>query len=221
MSEEPRDELTRRLREEYNPPPAVPRDEMWSAIQARLGDRGAPVVSLDDARRRRAVVVRRSLAWGAAAAAVLVVGVGIGRMTAPAPGPMAEAPDSPAAAAGGAVLRVAALQHLERTEALLRMVRSDGAAGRVDPELGGWARGLLTQTRLLLDTSGEADPAIRELLEDLELVLVQIVGVAEVAGGDEARAREELGLTLDGIERREVLSRIQAVVPPGAGLAGT
>ncbi len=224
MSEEPMDELTRLLREEYNPPPEAPRDEMWAALSARLEPRDSGVIPLEVARRRRSAPVRRSLAWGAAAAAVLVVGVGIGRMTAPmtptAP-PVAEATPDPPTGTEGGVLRVVAVEHLERTEALLRMVRADGAAGKVDPAVGAWARGLLTQTRLLLDIPQGQDPSIQELLEDLELVLVQIVGVTEVAVGNEARAREELGLTLDGIERREVLSRIQAVVPPGAGLAGT
>ncbi len=221
MTEGSMDELTRLLREEYNPPPEVPRDEMWAAVEARLEPREAGVVSLDEARRRRAARLRHPLAWGAAAAAVLVVGVGIGRMTAPMAPPVAEAtPDAPAGSDAG-ILRVAAVEHLERTEALLRMVRADGAAGRVDPAVGVWARGLLTQTRLLMDIPQGEDRAIQELLEDLELVLVQIVGVTEAAGGDEARARAELTLTLDGIERREVLSRIQAVTPAGAGMSGT
>lgn len=193
---------------------------MWAAIEARLEPRDATVIPLDAARQRRASLVRRSFAWSAAAAAVLALGVGIGRMTAPLAPPVAEAP-SPAAALDASVMRVAAVEHLERTEALIRMVRADGAQGRVDPAMGAWARGLLTQTRLFLDAPEAQDPALQELMEDLELVLVQIVGVTEAAGGDGERARAELRLTLDGIERREVLSRIQAVVPPGAGLAGT
>ena len=225
MSEERMDELTRLLREGYNPPPEAPRDEMWAAVEARLEPREAGVVSLDEARSRRAARLPRPLAWAAAAAAVLVLGVGIGRITAPMAPPVAEAPAAaPAGAQGGAdpgILRVAAVEHLGRTEALLRMVRADGASGRVDPAVGTWARSLLTETRLLMDARQEQDPAMGELLEDLELVLVQIVGVTEAAGGDAGRAREELNLTLDGMERREVLSRIQAVVPPGAGLAGT
>lgn len=221
MSEEPMDELSRLLREEYNPPPEVPRDEMWAAVSAGLESRKAAVVSLDEARGRRMARLGLPLAWAAAAAAVLVVGVGIGRMTAPAGPPLAESATQAPAEPDALVQRVAAVEHLERTEALLRMVRADGAAGRVDPSVGAWARGLLTQTRLLLDLPQGEDPAIQELLEDLELVLVQVVGVTEAAGGDGARAREELTLTLDGMERREVLSRIQAMMPPGSGLAGT
>ena len=61
---------------------------------------------------------------------------------------------------------------------------------------------------------------MRALLEDLELVLVQVVGVTE-HGGDRARTRSEMNLALDGLKERDVLPRIQAVVPAGLGLSGT
>lgn len=221
MSDEDRDDLGRILQEAYNPPPEVPRDDMWAAIQAGMAKDATQVISLDAARRRRQGMVRRTAAWGAAAAALLVLGVGIGRMTAPGTAPMASAPDERAVGSDPGVMRVAAMEHLERSEALIRMVRADGASGRVDPAVGGWARGLLTETRLLMDASADQDPAMRELLEDLELVLVQIVGVSEAAGAGGSRSREELDLALDGIERRDVLSRIQALGPQAAGLAGT
>lgn len=217
MSEDDMDDLSRLLREEYNPPPAVPRDEMWAAIQAGLEPRVPGVVALDEARRRRWAALQRPAGWAAAAAAVLVMGVAIGRMTAPTVVPVAEVP----LGSDASILRVAAVEHLGRSEALLRMVRADGPSGRLDPTLGTWARGLLTETRLLLDSSENQDPAMRELLEDLELVLMQIVGVSAVPGEDDSRAREELSLALKGLEQREVLTRIQAVVPSGAGLAGT
>ncbi|HKJ01347.1 MAG TPA: hypothetical protein VJ997_02800 [Longimicrobiales bacterium] len=218
MEDQRMDELTHLLREEYNPPPPTPRAEMWEAIQARLNDPGASVVSLDAVRARRTVWVRRSMAWGAAAAAVLVVGFGLGRFTAPTS--VAEAPGA-SQAPDPQVLRLAATDHLERTEALLRMVRADGRTGQLDPAVGSWAESLLTQTRLLLDSTENDDPAMRALLEDLELVLVQIVGVADTRGADGAQAREELTLALKGIEENHVLSRIQAVSPAGSPLAGT
>lgn len=217
MSEGDMDDLSRLLREEYNPPPEVPRDEMWAAIQGGLEPRIPGVVSLDEARRRRWAALRRAAGWAAGVAAVLVMGVAIGRMTAPAVGPVAEVP----LGSDASILRVAAVQHLGRSEALLRMVRADAQRGRLDPMVSTWARGLLTETRLLLDSSENQDPAMRELLEDLELVLMQIVGVSAVPGEDDSRAREELSLALKGLERRDVLPRIQAVMPSGAGLAGT
>lgn len=218
MNEEPMDELTRLLKEEYNPPPPTPRAEMWADIQAGMKGRGAQVVSLDVARERRGLMMRRTLTWASAAAAVLIVGFGLGRFTAPT-----NMADTPATlrTPDPQVMRLAATDHLERTEALLRMVRADGQAGQIDPAVGQWAETLLTQTRLLLDSTENEDPAMRALLEDLELVLVQIVGVADTRGGDGARNREELSLALKGIEENHVLSRIQAVTPAGSVLAGT
>ena len=44
---------------------------------------------------------------------------------------------------------------------------------------------------------------------------------ANAAPGDRARIQSELNLALDGLEEREVLPRIQAVVPAGPGYVGT
>lgn len=216
MSDREMDDLTRLLREEYNPPPPAPREEMWAVIQAGLRSQGAPPVSLEDARLRRTPRPWRQLGW--AAAAVLGLGVSIGRVTAPTGPTVAEAPVEGGAAA--TLMRLAAAEHLGRTEDLLRMVRSDGREGRLDPALGVWARGLLTQTRLLLDSTEGGDPTMRELLEDLELVLVQVAAVAH-GGEDGERTRSELSLALEGIEQREVLPRIEAVLPTVTPLAGT
>ncbi len=223
MRDKEMEEMLTELREEYNPPPETPRDEMWSIIQARLGSEGSQVVSLETVRRSRVPPVRKTFGWAAAAAAVLVVGIGLGRFTAPvgspatAPGPdrtatMAPSPD---------ILRAAAVEHLVRTESLLTLVRADARAGRVEPSVGPWARGLLTQTRLLMDAEGGVDPVMSDLLEDLELVLIQIVGVANAPAGDEGRVESELNLALEGLREREVLTRIQAVVPAGPRFVGT
>jgi len=233
-------EVTEMLRRRYNAPPETPREEMWAVIQAGLTprggdtvgeDSGATVHSLEEARARRSAQapstgVRRPFGWAVAAAAILILGIGIGRMSAPAPEGGTTAPamaGAPTATPGSpdAVLRAAAVEHLGRTEALLTLVRVDAKEGRVDPAMGAWSRGLLMQTRLLLDSPAADDPAMGELLEDLELVLVQIVRVSEVEGADQARAQSEMNLALRGLEDRDVLPRIQAVVPAGAGFAGT
>ena len=213
------DELLKSLRDGYNAPPETPREEMWEAIEARLGSSEPGVISLEDARSRQRPQGRprpRGLVgWAAAAAAVLVVGVGIGRVTAPVPVPVPEvATRQPA---NQAVLRAAAVEHLVRTESLLTLVRADARAGRLEPALATWSRTLLSQTRLLMDAETGADPAMTELLEDLELVLIQIVGAANAPEADSARVREEMTLALNGLNEREVLTRIQAVIPAGAG----
>lgn len=209
------DEALEALRAEYNAPPETPREEMWRTIRAGLPVPGdAEVVSLDTVRARR--TPNRSFGWAVAAAAVLVMGIGIGRMTAPG-GPQAGAVDPDGR---GEVFAVAAAEHLGHSESFLTLVRADARVGSLDPEMVRWAEGLLSQTRLFMDASDPAaEPTMRELMEDLELVLAQIVTVAANGGVDPDRTRTELDLALRGMEDREVLTRIQAV--SGPTLAGT
>jgi hypothetical protein len=213
----------------YNTPPETPREEMWDVIVARIREEDAPVVpdpvdnevSLDAVRaRRRWPAARR---W-AAAAAVLVVGIALGRATAPAPKTATETAD--ATGAGEATpavdavrptptaLDFAAFQHLGRSESLLAMVRADAREGRIDPAVAPWARHLLLETRLLLDVRRGEDPTLDGLLSELELILSQIIGVTET-GADQGRMRTELDLTVGGMDQREVLTRIRAVIPAG------
>jgi len=91
----------------------------------------------------------------------------------------------------------------------------------MEPAMADWSRSLLSQTRLFMDVQNGTDPVLSELLEDLELVLIQIVGVANSSGGDQARALSELNLALKGLEESDVLPRIQAVIPAGIGRFGT
>lgn len=216
MSDERWEPWVKRLREEYNPPPEVPREEMWAAIRPAMRQASSDVLAFQEARSRRMSLRRRPLAWATAAAAVLVLGFGIGRMTAPE----AAVDEGLTVVRRPSVARAARMEYLGRTESLLTMMRSDARTGTVDPGMARWAQGLLTETRLLMDMPRTDDPTVGELLEDLELVLVQIVGVAE-ADDDPARKRSELTLALEGLEERDVLARIQAVLPAGDGLAGT
>lgn len=222
MSDERMNPMFDRIRENYNVPPETPREEMWASISARLAANeegpaaeSADVLDLATARRRRIGPTHQAMGWAVAAAAVLVLGIGIGRMTAP-PVPGADVAATTDAQPGA--LALAARDHLGRTESLLTMVRTDARAGRIDPATARWADGLLAQTRLLIDADGTADPVVGALLLDLELLLIQIVGVAETGSVDDARARTELELTLRSLEDGEVISRIQAVLP--ADMAG-
>ena len=229
-SDDDLDPILHRVRAAYNPPPETPRDAMWEVIQGALeaghgppdaGNLrpvgGTPVIPIEAARANRRPAFHKTAGWAVAAAALLVLGIGIGRMSAPTPAldtVMAEAPDPTA-------MRLTAEENLGRTESLLTLVRQGAREGHLDPQVGPSARILLMQTRLLLDASNEKDPAMHQLLEDLELVLVQIVGVTDVGPHDAARARTELKLALQGLEERDVLPRIQALVPVGSGLSGT
>lgn len=224
----------KRVAELYHSPPETPREAMWTAIEGRL-DRptagGHDIADLGEARTKRAAGSRESgthrfAGWAVAAAALVVMGIGIGRMTVPTgdvPAAAVTASVKPVATPVGgtasASLAMAAREHFGETESLLTMVRADARVGQVDPATRAWAEGLLAQTRLLLDAGGESTLAVTDLLLDLELVLIQIVGVSETGSRDEAQARTELELALRSLEEGEVLPRIQAVVLPGmAGL---
>ncbi|MGM0669594.1 MAG: hypothetical protein ACQET1_07735, partial [Gemmatimonadota bacterium] len=190
MNEKRFDELMMELRDSYNRPPDTPREEMWAAIQPRLGEDGREerVVSLEKTRRSRWVRIPKTVRWSMAAAALLVLGLGIGRMTAPgaAPRPALRLVEegSGAVSTDPRILRTASVEHLQRTESLLTLVRAEARVGRVEPTMGNWARQLLSQTRLLMDAQPASDPVMEELLKDLELVLVQIVGVSDAPPED-------------------------------------
>src|SRR5437870_9216000 len=115
MTEDRLDERLRQAAQDYNRPPATPREELWSRIAAARA-----------ARRRRVTVFRPALRWGVGIAAVLALGVAIGRWSARG----GESPSSPGVAAGSdqaptLAYRVAAAQYLTRTEALLTGFRAE------------------------------------------------------------------------------------------------
>jgi hypothetical protein len=111
------------------------------------------------------------------------------------------------------------VEHLRGTEPLLTAVRSDARAGELDPELRARARGMLSRTRLFLDASRGDDPLLRGLMEDLELVLVQIVALTDDGVAGDPRTRTELELALEGLDGRDVLTRIRSL--PGPRFAGS
>lgn len=102
---------------------------------------------------------------------------------------------------------IAAVQHLSRAEALLTSFRADGD-GETRGSMETWARDLLADTRLLLDSPAASDARRRHLLEDLELVLAQIVQLPAEASADRA-------LVQRSIERGAVLSRLRSTIPAG------
>ena len=117
--------------------------------------------------------------------------------------------------AGSSIYQAATLQHLVRAEALLTSYRAEARAGKVDAELSAWARDLLSSTRLLLDSPAARDPRRRQMLEDLELVLVQIVHLAP----DSPEAERDF---IDrAIERGDVMTRLRTTSPAGAAVSGS
>lgn len=102
---------------------------------------------------------------------------------------------------------VATMQHLSRAEALLTAFRADdGAGGTTSMER--WARDLLADTRLFIDSPAASDARSRQLLLDLELILAQIVQLPAESSADR-------GLVQRSIERGAVLSRLRSTIPAG------
>lgn len=220
------DDMGQDLRRElagYHAPPEPPREEMWAEIRRELrreeaGD--APAARRD--RRAR----RPPAPWVWAAAALLVVGIGIGRWSAPGGpaggGPADDEPVAGAARGAGsrAPVRRAAFQHLSAAESFLTGVRADARRGDMADGAASWARGLLTETRLLLDSSVARDPELGPLLTDLELILAQVTRAAEAQGEAGGRGREELELLTRGIDESDMNLRIDAVLPASTGSTG-
>jgi hypothetical protein len=107
--------------------------------------------------------------------------------------------------------QLVAVQHLSEAEALLTSFRTrSNTDQQMDAQLGKWARQLLSNTRLLLDSPIADDPQRRPLLEDLELVLVQIV---QLSPGSTPQDRDLIEKTL---QQDHVMTRLRTAIPAGA-----
>jgi hypothetical protein len=107
--------------------------------------------------------------------------------------------------------QLTAVRHLSEAEALLTSFRTRSTTDQqMDAQLGSWARSLLSNTRLLLDSPVANDPQRRPLLEDLELVLVQIV---QLSPGSTPQDREMIEKTL---QQDHVMTRLRTAIPAGS-----
>jgi hypothetical protein len=202
---------------DYNEPPAMSKaelDDMWSTIEEdAFGKRvfESPTLHID---RQRSTVGRwSSLRTLLPLAAVLILGIAIGRYGVPKR-PATAAPDmaskSPAVGDSVAVpgpYQSTTSRYLGQTVALLATLPEEVRSGnRSDDRFVGRAHDLLLTTRLLLDSPAAADPRFRNLLDDLELVLAQIVRLQS----DQSPA--ELDLIRQALEQRDVLPRLRTAV---------
>jgi hypothetical protein len=225
-NEEKWNEMLRDLARDYNQPPMiVPREAMWAAIVAGRR-RGRP---------RVLEFSRRFAPLAAAAVIVLAVGIGIGRVTVSRSARTANTANTAANTANSATptavpeaYAIATTQQLLEVQALLTAFNANDRHGdatrdprasakadaKADAHLASWARDLLSNTRLLLDSPAGADPHRRQLLEDLELVLVQIAALSPDAAASD---RAAIAHTLDDAH---VLPRIKAAIPTNQNQVG-
>jgi hypothetical protein len=214
--ETPLDPRLREMAQGYNAPPALDREAMWRAVEARrlaTSSQGGRVQVVSGRRKargsRRPIMSTRTAAWISGIAALLVIGIGIGRMTAPTRGDLASA-NVPALSprAPSTALEIAAAQHLSQSEAYLTLFRASVRSNDVDSLPVAAARQLLATNRLLLD-SPVADARLRPLLLDLELVLAEITQLGTTKRPDDVK------LITDGLDHGDVMMRLR--VAPGRG----
>ena len=192
------DSLARMIHEagaEYRQAPEPRVDVMWREIEGR------------------AFTPRRRFSWNIplALAAVLALGLGVGYWAGRREGGT-PSPTAPTTAAGEASLTSSrppgvtpfvgvASNYLEQMTGLLISVAGDLQSGLVPSGTISNARELLSTTRLLLD-SGVEDPRFRDLLEDLELVLAQVVRLRDASPAMDA------ALIAQALDQRDVLPRL-------------
>lgn len=216
LSDEMLDGAILRARSNYHVPPASPPlDEIWKAVdEAVFSD--TPRRTDELARGRWPSTTRRGWAWPGAIsgiAAALVIGFALGRTSAPAvaAGPVAATAPSRSVAADAAYDRTATVL-LGETAVLLSALPETGGSEVPDRRFVAQAVDLLVTTRLLLDSQASSDSRLRELLEDLELVLAQIARI------DKGKSGTDLELITEALTERDIVPRIRRVA---AGLAST
>lgn len=157
--------------------------QVWARLEPKLGTR---------------VATTRSTAWRGwlAAAAVLVAVAGaflagrLSRETTPAATIAARAGSPDASAIRERVVLAALGDHLDRTERTLTEIVNASDGDRVDISAEqAWARDLLDANRLYRQSArGAASPAVAQLLDDLEPVLLDIVHSPSRLSADEFQA---------------------------------
>ncbi len=208
MNDDRFDDLLKDAARDYNAPPETPRELMWARIETIRRERSRR-------RQQLRIVYSPWTRWGLGLAAALAIGIGIGRLTldtGPEPQPLATT-SQPDLRAGPPppnrlAYRLATTEHLSRAEAFLVSLR---AAPRAEDTAAFWsgALDLLSSTRLLLDSPAADDPVFRELLNELELVLVQIAQLSYQRGAG------DLELVTEGFENRGLLTKLRAAIPAG------
>jgi len=105
------------------------------------------------------------------------------------------------------VYQVATMRHLADAEAMLTTFTLESKDATMNAKITDWAKGLLSNTRLLLDSPAGDDPRRAKLLQDLELVLAQIV---QLSPGAAATDRELIQGT---IQEGQVITRLRTAIP--------
>ena len=200
MQDEPLEPLLQNAAHAYREPPALTnaaRETMWAEIEQQA-------FQSQPARRAWPVSLWIGLA------ATLVIGIGIGRFAPmdlvfgnhqPTPAPTVASTDNRLPVP--AMYESTTSQYLGQTAALLIALPSATRGGRADGQFINKAQNLLLTTRLLLDSPAAQDAKLRGLLNDLELVLAQVVGLQSEQNAS------DLDLINQALEQHDVLPRLR------------
>jgi hypothetical protein len=217
MKEDRFEGLMRDAARTYRKPPESPPDldGMWAEIERETW---GVVATTQPAGARSEARWFGTRASGWLAAATLVIGIGLGRASNMVNHDASPAKQSELASIGSvapvrasdtafdAPYNVETSQYLGQTAALLIALPAEARSGRADDKFVGRAAELLSRTRLLLGSPAANDTHMRELLEDLELVLAQVV---RLQGQHD---RTELDLINRALEQRDVIPRLRTAV---------
>lgn len=207
MNEERFDELMRDAAQTFHKPPRPDLDGIWDGVERQVwgAERSGSALQSTTRRVPRWVPI----------AATLVIGMGLGRASimlnrqAPATSNIAVmTPAAPTVSTDTTMSRPYELetsQYLDQTAALLVALPLEAKSGRADPRFTSRASELLTRTRLLMDSPAADDPAMHDLLNDLELVLMQVVRLQH-------GSRTDLELINRALEQRDVIPRLRTAV---------
>jgi hypothetical protein len=191
MTDERLQEMIKEAAASYRVPKDPPFDAMWARIERE---------------HFGASPARRWLVAAAGIAATLLVGIGIGRYTAAAGPSLAGDAGVPTAAIERSSNLADPLQrttsaYLDDAEVLLASLPKDSRG--LDPSFVTNAREMLTRTRVLLDSPVASDPQLREVLEDLELVLAQAVRLRA------ASRAQDLTFIAEAMDERDMVPRLR------------
>lgn len=103
--------------------------------------------------------------------------------------------------------RLAVVDHIAGSEAMITAFRGAASRGEVDAQLAKWSRDLLGETRLLEGSAPPDDVEMKRLLEDLELVLSQIVQYTNRG----THSADDLDLIERSIKHRAVMTNIRTM----------
>jgi hypothetical protein len=198
MDDKRLDQLLKDAARTYRVAPELEPDAMWTRVEREAFD--PPV--------RRATPSWRIFVTGVAAS--LLVGVIVGRMTVRV-GDDTPFSRNPKVAVLTPVANSAPYQHateefLGRTALLFAALPAEGSRDGTNAQLSAQASQLLTTTRLLLDSPVAGDARMKQLLEDLELVLAQVSRLPA------PHNTSELSLITQALEERDLVPRIRSAV---------